>query len=171
MKDSSIKSINNADLEQNKELKNFNYQYDFKNVLSIPLILDQIFKFIEKDDIKCLSLCSKKIYELYCIQTKRLIIKKSIGILNVSNIKFDKYINLIDLNLEGCHNINDYSFISNFEKLENLYLSYSNISDISFLKKNKNIKELYMKNCIKFKDFKQISNIRKIRNFKCVLYE
>ena len=61
MKDSSIKSTNNEELEEIKELKYSNNQYNFKNVLSIPLILDQIFKFIEKDEIKCLSLCSERI--------------------------------------------------------------------------------------------------------------
>ena len=68
----SIKSNNKVDLALNRELKYSNNQYNFKNVLSIPLILDQIFKFMEKDDIKCLSLCSKKIYNLYCIQIKKI---------------------------------------------------------------------------------------------------
>ena len=94
MKNSSIKSTNNEELEEIKELKYSNNQYNFKNVLSIPLILDQIFKFIEKDDIKCLSLCSKKIYQLYCSQIKKLKIKKGVEISNILN-KIDKYKNLI----------------------------------------------------------------------------
>ena len=117
MKNSNIKSKNNVDLDQNKELKYSKNQYNFKNVLSIPLILDQIFKFIEKDDIKCLSLCSKKIYQLYCNQIKKLKIKEEVEISNGSNIKIDKYKDLIELNLEGCKNIEDYSFISKLEKL------------------------------------------------------
>ena len=43
MKESGIKSMNNIDLVLNNELNN---QYNFKSVLSIPLILDQIFKFL-----------------------------------------------------------------------------------------------------------------------------
>ena len=57
---------------QNRESKYSNNQYNFKNVLAIQIILDQIFKFIEKDEIKCLSLCSKKIYQLFCNQIKKL---------------------------------------------------------------------------------------------------
>ena len=72
----SIKSIDKKELDQNRELKCPNHQYNFKNVLSIPLILDQIFQFMEKADIKWLSLCSKKLYELYCIQIKKIKLKK-----------------------------------------------------------------------------------------------
>ena len=140
MKESSIKSMNNKYLDLNKELKYSNNQYNFKNALSIPLILDQICKFLPKDDIRCLSLCSKKIYQLYCNQIKKLTIKEDIEIYQVSNIKFDKYKNLIELDLSYCENIKDYSFISNLEKLKNLNLHESNISDISFLVNNKNIK-------------------------------
>jgi hypothetical protein len=32
-------------------------------ILNIPLLLNEIFQFMEKDDIKCLSMCCKKIYE------------------------------------------------------------------------------------------------------------
>ena len=98
-----------------------NNQYNFKNVLAIPIILDQIFKFLEKDDIKCLSLCSKKIYQLFCNQIKKIKIKEDVEISNVSNIKFDKYKNLIELNLEGCENIKDYSFVSKLKKIK-IYL-------------------------------------------------
>ena len=136
MKESSIKSMNNIDL--NKELKYSNNQYNFKNVLSIPLILEQIYKFLENDDIRCLSLCYKKIYELYCNQIKKIKLKEDIEISKVSNIKFDKYKNLIELDLNGCENIKDFSFISKLEKLENLNILYTNIYDISFLKQNKN---------------------------------
>ena len=72
------KSMNKVDLEQNRESKYSNNQYNFKNVFAIPLLLDQIFQFMEKDDIKCLSLCSKKIYQLYCKQVKKLKIKGDI---------------------------------------------------------------------------------------------
>ena len=70
------KLMNKVDLKQNKESKYSNNQYNFKNVLSIPLILDQIYKFLTKDNIKNLSLCSKKLYQLYCEQVKKLKIKK-----------------------------------------------------------------------------------------------
>ena len=90
---------------------------------------------MEKDDIKGLSLCTKKIYQFYCEQVKKLKIKEDIEESNISNIKFDKYKDLIELNLGGCENIKDYSFISKLEKLEILNLSNTNISDISFLKK------------------------------------
>ena len=161
-----IKSKDKTKLNKNGVLKYSNHQYNFKNVLSIQLILDQIFKFMEKDDIKCLSLCSKKIYQLYCIQIKKLKIKADIETSNISNINFDKYKNLIEMDLTNCENIKDYSFISNLEKLENLNLYISNITDISFLVNNKNIKELNLERCeniyIKF---------RKIRKFKSLYFK
>ena len=162
----TIKSKDKTKLAQNRELKYSNHQYNFKNVLSIPLILDQIFQFMEKDDIKCLLLCSKKIYQLYCIQIKKLKIKVDIEASNISNIKFDKYKNLIEIDLSECKNIKDYSFISNLEKLENLNLIDTNISDISFLKKNKNIKELNLYGCKNIKDYSIISNLEKLENLK-----
>ena len=45
----------------NEKIKFFNNNYSFENALSVPLILNQIFKFLDKDSIKCLSLCNKKI--------------------------------------------------------------------------------------------------------------
>ena len=50
----------------NEELKYFNINYSFENALSISLILNQIFQFLDKDNIKSLSLCNKKIYQFYC---------------------------------------------------------------------------------------------------------
>ena len=122
--------MNKVDLDQNRESKYYNNQYIFRNVFNIPLILDQIFKFMEKDDIKSFSSCSKKIYQLYCKQVKKLKIKREIEESNISNIKFDKYVYLIELDLCECENIKDYSFISKLEKLENLNFSNSNISHI-----------------------------------------
>ena len=139
-------------------------QYNFENVLAIPIILDQICKFIEKDDIKCLSLCSKKIYQLFCNQIKKLKIKEYVEISNISNIKFDKYKNLIELDLQGCENIKDYSIISKLEKLENLTIYGSNISDISFLIKNNNIKKLNLQGCKNIKDYSFISKLEKLEN-------
>ena len=71
---------------------------------------------MEKDYIKYLSLSPKKIYQLY-YQIKKLKIKEDIEVANISNIKFDKYENLIELDLDNYKNIKDYSFISNLEKL------------------------------------------------------
>ena len=132
--------MNKVDLNQNRESKYYNNQYNFKNVFEIKLILNQIFQFMEKDDIKGLSLCTKKIYQLYCEQVKKLKIKENIEESKISNIKFDNYKDLIELNLERCENIKDYSFISKLENLENLDLSYTDISDISFIEKNKILK-------------------------------
>ena len=119
---------------------------------------------MEKNEIKCLSLCCKKIYHLYCNQIKKLKIKENTETSNISNINFDKYEYLIELDLNGCKNIKDYSFISNLEKLENLNLGYTDIYDISFLKKNKNIKELNLERWKNFLDYSIISNLEKLEN-------
>ena len=50
----------------NKELKSFNQNYSFENALSKEIILNQIFQFLYKDNIKLLSLCNKKLYRMYC---------------------------------------------------------------------------------------------------------
>ena len=42
----------------NKELKYLNKNYSFNNVLSVPLILNQIFQFLDKDKVKYISLCN-----------------------------------------------------------------------------------------------------------------
>ena len=68
--------MNKVDLAQNRESKYSNNQYNFKNIFEIPLILKQIFQFMEKDDIKSLSLCTRKIYQLHCEQVKKLEITK-----------------------------------------------------------------------------------------------
>ena len=170
MKESSIKSMNNIDLDLNKELKSSNNQYNFKNVLSIPLILDQIYKFLTKDNIRSLSLCSKKLYQLYCNQIKTLKIKEVIEITKVSHINFDKYKNVIELDLRECKTIKDYSFISQLEKLENFNLCCnSNITDISFLEQNKNIKKLKIIKCKNIKDYSFISKLEKLEylNLSC----
>ena len=59
---------NNDKLNYNKELKYNNNQYNYKKVLYIPLILNQILKLMNNKDVKCLSICSKDIYQLYCNQ-------------------------------------------------------------------------------------------------------
>ena len=83
---------------------------------------------MEKNEIKCLSLCCKKIYHLNCNQIKKLKIKENIEASKISSINFDKYEYSIELDLKGCKNIKDYSIISNLEKLDNLNLGYANVS-------------------------------------------
>ena len=159
--------MNKVELNQNRESKYSNDRCDFKNIFEIPLILKQIFQFMEKDDIKGFSLCNKKIYQLYCEQVKKLTIKKNIEESNISSIKFDKYKDLIELNLEGYENIKDFSLISKLEKLENLNLSCTDISDISFLEKNKNIKELNLSLCENIEDYSFISKLEKLEILNC----
>ena len=161
MEDSSVRSVGNEDLPQNKELYYSNNQFNFKNVLSISLILDLICQFIEVDDMKYLCLCSKKMYEFYCNLIKSLKtieIKERYEIIYLSKINCGKYINLIELNLRGSQYIKDFSSISKLEKLENLNLSNTNVSDISFLEKNKNIKELNLERCKNIQDYSLYQN-------------
>ena len=153
--------------------------YCFNNIISIPLITNQIFQFLDKDEAKCLSLCNKKIYQIYCKQVKNL---KITSLYNkkiyknccnrVKNLKineeadipnlqlfFDKYKTIINLDLSYCKNIKNFTPISKLETLECLDISNTNISDISFLVKNKNIRKLNLKGCDKIKDFNPITNI------------
>ena len=65
--------MNKVDLNQNRELNYSNNRYNFKNVFEISLILNQIFQFMEKDDIKALSLCTKKILKNQIYQILSLI--------------------------------------------------------------------------------------------------
>ena len=164
MDNSNNKLMNNFDLNKNKELKYYNHQYNYKNVLSIPLILLQIYQFTEKEDIKCLSLCCKKIYQFYCNQIKKLKINEDIKESDISKIKFDKYENLFELNLSLCKNIKDFSFISKLGKLKDLDLHCTDISDISFLDKNKNIKILNLYGCKNIKDFSFIPKLEKLED-------
>ena len=151
MENSIINSMKNPDLNQNKEL---NCQNNFIKLLSISLIFDKVSQFIDEDDIKCLSSCSKKLRLSYCKQIKK------IKICRRSNTPKDinKYANLIELNLEGCKTIKDFSFISKLEKLEDLNLNGSQLSDISFLEKNINIKILDLHKCKKSKIFQFYQN-------------
>ena len=107
----------------NNKTNNFNI---FEKALSIPIILNKIFLFLDKDNIKCLSLCNKKIYKFYCNQVKKLIITKECTNSNLK-VLINKYINANDLNLRECKNIKDFKCIS---KLEILNFSFQNISDI-----------------------------------------
>ena len=68
-----LKSIKSKK-ENIKEIKNFDYNY--QDVLCIPLILDLISQFIDIDDKKNLSFCNKKLYQLYCSQIRKIKIHK-----------------------------------------------------------------------------------------------
>ena len=136
----------NSKFNNIKELKYNNNQYNYKNVLNIPLILNQLLKFMNNKDTKCLSLCSKDIYQLYCNQIKKLKLKEDITELEIIKLS-NKYEYVIELDLEWCKNIEDFSIISKLNQLEILNLEDTNISDISFLENNKNIKELDLEFC------------------------
>ena len=69
--------------------------------------------------------------------------------------------NIKELSLSWCK-IKDYSFLSNFGKLEKFTIQKGNICDISFLEKNKDIKELILYSCKNIKDFSVISNLEKL---------
>ena len=66
------KIIEKEDLNQNDETKHSINGHNFIDILSRSLVLNQIFKFLEKDDIKSLALCSKKINKCYCSLVKKL---------------------------------------------------------------------------------------------------
>ena len=160
MENSIINSMKNPDLNENKEL---NCQNNFIKLLSISLIFDKVSQFIDEDDIKCLSSCSKKLRLSYCKQIKK------IKLCRRSNTPkyIKKYVNLIELNLEGCKTIKDFSFISELDNLEVLNLRDAEISDISFLEKNKNLKKLNLsQECYSqsIGDFSFISKLEKLED-------
>jgi len=72
--------------------------------------------------------------------------------------------------LNSCKNIQDFIPISKLEGLEILYVGDTNISDISFLEKNKNIKELNLNSYENIKDFTPIFKLERLQyvnnNFK-----
>ena len=174
---SSKKELNNINKINIIEIKNNKVDSNniFGNVLSIELILNQIFQFMKIEDIKSLSLCNKKIYQSYCNQIKKIKIieiNKSINIAKIinkytnindidlsecsylSSISFlEKNKNIKELRLGGSYYIKDFSIISKLEKLEILDVGCRKISDISFLENNKNIIELDLSGCKIIKDY------------------
>ena len=80
-------SLNQNDLKykvQTKSERNIKQlNYKFKNVL---LIFEQIFQFLNKDDINNLCICDKHIYQLYCNQIKKLKIYGKDYILNIPKL-------------------------------------------------------------------------------------
>ena len=146
----------------NEELKYLNINYSFEKALSVSLILNQIFQFLNKDNIKSLTLCNKKIYQSYCNLIKNVKIDKETDILNFK-ILIDKYININNLDLSYCNKIKDFISISKLKRLEFLNVRSSNISDISFLEKNKNIEKLNLRYCENIKDFTPISKLERLK--------
>ena len=65
--------------------------------------------------------------------------------------------------MNGCENTEDFSHTSKLKRLEYLDYSYTNISDISFLENNKNIKELNLDGC---KNINKNDNIFKRKDIK-----
>ena len=158
---------NNNSFENDFNLEYSNNNHDFGDIIFIPLIMEQIFQFIDEYNKKNVYLCNKKFYQLYCNKIKKLKIFENV---NKSRVKktFNKYKNLEYLEIYDC---NDISFldencnikklklsgskhnlkIKNFtplfklDKLEILYIIFADISNISFLKNIKNLKELHLK--------------------------
>ena len=141
------KKMNEEEIKQNKEIKYFNRDYNFKKVLCTPIILNQILLFSKQNDIQSLKLCCKRIKEIFYEYATQIKINKYVDLCDLSKINFQKYENLRKLYLERCKKISEFKFISKLEKLEELILNYTFISDISFLENNKNIKILNLGNC------------------------
>ena len=180
---SNLLAVKNKDISEKKEWLDLNnikskreigkeiklLDYNFQDVLCIPLIFDLICQFIDIDDKKYLSFCNKKLYQIYCSQFQRIKIRKlsdkikiqellkiyqninrlDLGKLyELENISFlEKNQNFIELNFSFCKNIKDFTPISYCTKLEILNLSRTTISNISFIQKNKNIIELNLSFC------------------------
>ena len=165
MEDKSLDSEEKNTINQSKEpLINKEINLYLK-VLQVPLILDQIFQFLDKDSKTCFSLCSKAIYKLCCDRISKIEIKeniKDLGVFALNNIP-NKYKNVKELLFKKCNDLNYYfsSFLSNFKNLEVLHIYKSNIVDFSFLEKNIKIKELKLIKC-EIKDV--FSSLSKLEN-------
>ena len=114
-KNNNDEIANKKDLNEDNDRKNSIKEFNFTYELSISLVLNQILQYIEKDDMKNLYLSNKKIYDSYCSQVKQLKLRPDIE--KISNINFDKYNNLYELNLSESFKIKDYSFIIKLKKL------------------------------------------------------
>ena len=145
-----------------EEIRYYNREYNFKKVLCTPIILNQILLFSEQNDIQSLKLCCKGIKEIFYEYATQIKINKEINLCDLSKINFQKYENLRKLNLEGCKNISEFKFISKLEKLEELNLYYTNISDISFIENNKNLRKLDLEGCKNISEFKFISKLEQL---------
>ena len=134
----------------------------YLKVLFTPLILDQIFQFLEKDDKVYFSLCSKKAFNICCNKISKIKIEENLKYLSVLNNIPNKYKNIKELIFEKCNNLNYFSFISNIENLEVLHIYESNIENILFLEKNIKIKELKLIGCKKIRNYSPISKLENL---------
>ena len=123
----------------NEEIKYLNRNYNFENAFTIEIVLSELYKFLDKDDIKRFYLLNENIHKSHCNQIKALKINKGAETLNLEKL-FKDYNNINNLDLSECNKIKDFTPISKFKKLTNLNVSYTNISDISFLENNKKLK-------------------------------
>ena len=71
---SNKKNLKKTDFKNENNLEYSNNNYG--DIIFIPLIFDQIIKFIDNTDKMNLSLCNKKSYKLYCNQIIKLKIEK-----------------------------------------------------------------------------------------------
>ena len=140
MEDTNIKNMNEEEINQNKEIKYSNRNYNFKKELFTPIILNQILLFSEQNDIQSLKLCCKRIKQIFYECATKIKINKNINLCDLSKINFQKYENLRKLDLGWCRKISKFKFISKLEKLEKLNLKDTKIKDISFLEKKKILK-------------------------------
>ena len=186
-KSNKIDNKETSDIDNKNISDNSKYDYNFGDIIFIPLILDQIFQFIDDNDKNNLYFCNKKSYQLYCDQITKLKINKKVKkseivkvlnkyknieyleILDCNDISFfDENNNIKNLNLTGnssCNlNIKDFSPLFKLNKLEILDITFANISNFSFLKNIKNLKELHLNLlCEKrIKDSNPISYLEKL---------
>jgi len=143
------------------EKKYFCNNDNFEKFFSSKFILSEFYKFLDKDDIKHFCLLIKKIYTKSCELIKTLKINKEAETLNLESL-FKKYHDINNLDLSKCKIIKDFRPISKLKELTNLNASNINISDISFLEKNKKLKELNLEFCPFIKDFSPISKLENL---------
>ena len=149
----------------NEEIKYLNRNYNFENDFTKEIILSELYKFLDKDDIKRFCLLNKNIHKSHCNQIETLKINKGAETLNLEKL-FNNYNNINNLDLSECSKIKDFTPISTLKELTNLNVSYTNISDISFLENNKNIEELNLQFCFYIKDYSPLSKLEKLEILK-----
>ena len=174
--------------ENNLEYSNNNYG----DIIFIPLIFDQIIKFIDNTDKMNLSLCNKKAYKLYCNQITKLKFEKKAEKSEIINV-LNKYKNIEYLEINDCDDISfldencnikklnlleivkcnikikDFTPITRLGKLEILHISnFTEINNISFHKYIKNLKELHLFLFSEkiIKDTTPISYLEKLENLR-----
>jgi hypothetical protein len=115
---------------------------------------------MKEEEGKSFSLCSKKIYQVYCKQIEKLIIMTHSEMPNIG-VLIDKYNNAKNLKFICCYEIKDFTYISKLERLENLAFYRTNISNISFLESSKNLRQLRIECCESVYNYKTISKLER----------